>query len=201
MGRGVDEQRPVRFRIDNLSSEDRLLLVSLPYKVAIWVSHAADEGGEDDDKKEMRAMERLLSDLSSEVHVPPFIRQICQGTLDSRDLWDAWADDALHVPEEAARAVALLTPILSETDIKKFRFVLRKIAIRVAEAHGEFNMYDDDESGSIWGGFVTKLKDVVTELVGADDPSPENISPAEKEAINKLLVALRTDQEKASKTK
>lgn len=188
------ERRQKRFRLESLPESEQLILASLPFKVGVWTSHAADEQGDQDDKKEMRALECFLDVLSQGVQVPPVIRQICLKTLEEKPLWDEWAAASMNVPAECQAGLAILAREAEEIDVKRFRMALYKIARTVAEAYGEFNMFDDNTpaSGGL-SGLINRVGDAFAALGGKDDSSPANISPAEEEALRALAAVLKKE--------
>ncbi len=180
-----------RFRMHELPDKERLLLSALPYKVGVFVSHAVDEAGEVDDRKEMKALSSLLKTLSEGLEIPAIVRQICQGALDRQDHWEIWENNSLRTPDECRQAIALLKPRLSEKDLRYFRSALLKIAVAVAEAHGEFDMYDEEEQQTGMGRFFGKIKDAMSQMSGeGGETKADNISPAEQAALDRLSSAL-----------
>jgi hypothetical protein len=73
--------------IDKFTEEERLLLVSLPYRVGMWLSEADDEEGEHDDEQEMEALEEILVNFSGSEAGTPMTREIAGHTLKSREKW------------------------------------------------------------------------------------------------------------------
>lgn len=185
-------------RIDQLPPTDKELVASLPYKVGVWMGQAADEGGDRDDRLEMRALERVLEEFAKGIKVPPFVRQVCGQAIEHRARWSSWADSYMNVPAECRQAIAILKDVegISDRDVRFYRSALRKIAIAVAEAYGEFGMLDEEEGGAEekQGGFLDKIGEAVASFTGADDPSPENISPAEQQALKILVEALTAEE-------
>jgi len=47
--------------LDDISSAERELLVSLPYRVGIFVSKSDEEGGEVSGEQELRALSNILT--------------------------------------------------------------------------------------------------------------------------------------------
>lgn len=184
-------------RIDELSPAEKELVASLPYKVGVWMGQAADEGGDKDDRLEMQALERVLDEFSKGIKVPPFVRQVCSEALERRVRWDSWSSSYMNVPDECRQAVAVLKAVeaINDRDIRFYRSALRKVAIAVAEAYGEFGMLDEESGAEKAGGFLDKLGEAIGAFTGADEPSPENISPAEQEALSALVKALTEEGE------
>ena len=58
--------------LSDFSASELELLVSLPYKVGVYVSHADDEDGEVDDEREMAALESCIKAIASLREDKPF---------------------------------------------------------------------------------------------------------------------------------
>lgn len=170
---------------------DRELLASLPYRVGIWMSQAEDEGGERDDAREMKALEKIFTLLAKEERTPVFVRELLQETLSRRDRWPEWQENSLDILPDCARAINILEAHAGKTDRNNFRRALKKIAASVAGAHGEFGF----EAESAGGGMLARLSG----LLGAGkEKSPDfmNISAAEQDVMRNLVNALRASDDK-----
>ena len=47
-----------------MQPEESLLIIALPYKVGVWMSHTDDVEGELDDEREMKALEHILKSIA-----------------------------------------------------------------------------------------------------------------------------------------
>lgn len=178
--------------LSDFSSTELELLVSLPYKVGVYVSHADDEDGEVDDEKEMEALKGCIKATAGLHQDKPLIADVMRQTLDMRSEWPNWAAQSFNVPRDAQQAVALLSSRVSETELKNYRAALMEVATTVAQAYGEFGEFDDDDtSGGLFGGIVSKITSGLASLGADDDNHPMNISAAEDTAITALREALR----------
>lgn len=135
-------------QLDNLTAEDQELIISLPYRVGIWLSHADDEGGEGDDEQEMATLESILDKIAQTHQRSAFVRDVIGRTVTARDKWPEWEGRVFTIEEDAKKAMSCLVGVLDEKDWKTYRGMLVHIGRSVAESYGEFGEEDaDDEEG------------------------------------------------------
>ncbi len=178
--------------LSDFSDTERELLVCLPYKVGVFVSHADDEDGEIDDEKEMAALEACIKAIVGLHEDKPFTAEVMRQTLAMKENWPQWAAQSWGVPDEVARAVSILRAQASESELKNYRASLMEVAATVAQAYGEFGEFEDeDSSGGLFGGLVGKITGGLAKLGADDDNHPMNISAAEDTALSQLRSALK----------
>lgn len=179
--------------VSDFSASELELLASLPYKVGVFISHADDEDGEIDDEKEIAALEACINAIAGLHEDKPFTAEVMQQTLQMKTEWPRWAEEGIfQTPKYAQQAVVLLQGRASEQELKNYRSSLVQIATTVAQAYGEFGEFDDDDtSGGLFGGIVSKLSSAVASITADDDNQPMNVSAAEDTALAELKAALR----------
>lgn len=174
--------------LSSLEPEDVSLVISLPYRVGVWMSHADDEGGEGDDASEGDALDRIIRKVGKRHESSPFVKETVGETLRRRKEWPSWGENILGVAQECEKALKLLKPVLDKPDFDAFRKVLYQIAATVAEAYGEFG--EDEDSGG--GGLVARLVGSAKNAVSGEKGGEFiNISAAEREALETLEGILR----------
>lgn len=171
-------------KLADFSGVEADLLVSLPFKAGIFVSHAEDEEGEQDDEKEINALQHCIRIIANNPEGDAFVKEVAAETLKSKDQWEAWTEQSFRAPEEARKAATLLTARVPEATFKKYRSALMEIAGAVALAYGEFGMEEDE-------GFFTKIMDRLSRLSHDDKGHPMNTSPAEDSALSALAAAFK----------
>jgi len=177
--------------LSGFSASELELLISLPYKVGVFVSHADDADGEIDDDKEMAALEACIKAIARLHDDKPLTADIMRQSLSMKTEWPRWAAQSFHVPDEARQAVVLLQGHASETEVKNYCAALVEVATTVAQAYGEFGEFDDeDTSGGIFGGLVSKISGTLSSLSADDANHPMNVSAAEDNALAQLKSAL-----------
>ena len=169
--------------LSDMEPEDRGLIIGLLYRAGVWMSHAEDEGGDEDDSRESKALEKIISGLATNKNAPPFVREIARETLNHKKHWPVWEEHSFDILADCEKAVAVLKRTVSKSDAKGYVIAVRKVAKAVAGAHGEFGegLPQDSVMDKIKGflGGQHKVEDFM------------NVSPAEEEALQRLAVALR----------
>lgn len=168
--------------LSTLNDDERKLVVSIPYRVGIWVSYADDEGGENDDQNETKALGKVFKDISRSKNLPPFIADVLDEIESAQDRWPEWEAAASDTLGDCTRVLVLLESRASAADNSNYKKLLKKIAYRVAGAHGEFG--EAEASGGIFARLLKKLKP------SAQAEDFMNISPAEEEALQNLARTL-----------
>ena len=175
--------------ISEFSGSELELLISLPYKVGVFVSYADDEDGERDDEKEMAALEACIKAIARLHEDKPFTAEVMQQTLAMKSEWGNWAAQSFGTPDAAGQAAALLSARASDTEQKNYKAALMEIASTVAQAYGEFGEFEDESEGGL-AGLIGKITGGLSKLSGDDADHPMNVSAAEDSAIEQLRAAL-----------
>ncbi len=174
--------------LGSLLPEESELLIALPYRVGVWMSHADDDDGEGDDAREMKALEGIIKSVAKAHEGSGFVQDVAQEILRLREHWSGWEARSFNILPDCEKVMGVLKGHVNDNDRKAYRAALLQIAETVAQAHGEFGMDAGDDVGA-WGGFLEK---VVNKLKGeGEDAAFMNISPAEDDALNRLSVALQ----------
>ncbi|QQG37018.1 MAG: hypothetical protein HYS17_04440 [Micavibrio aeruginosavorus] len=181
--------------LDGLTKDEVTLLVSLPYRAGLWVSHADDKGQGAGKTHELKTIEGVISRLSEGMIASAFVHEVMQATHVRRDEWPSWSLQTGTVPDEARAVVVLLKRKMMPQDAEAYVQTIMSIAYETAYAFREF-----DRTASIpirlwvglqlaWEAFIrTGNKDYRLE-------SLTNISLAEDEAIAVLAQALTLERE------
>lgn len=176
--------------LSEMNPEERGLLIGLPYRVGVWMSHSDDEAGQGDDIKEMNALESIIRSIARVHEQSAFVQEVARETLARKEKWETWAAHSFDILADCEKAIDILKREVGTGDAKDYRNTLLYIAETVAAAYGEFGMgaHVDEER---LGGFLTKI---IGRFRGEDQEAAfMNISPAEDDALNRLKMALRID--------
>lgn len=176
--------------LESLPPEHRGLIVGLLYRAGVWISHADDEDGEQDDIKEMKALEHVITSIAKVHEKSEFVQDVARRALFFKDKWPVWADHSFDILADCERAMAVLKPVLPEQDLKDYRNTVINIAETVAAAYGEFGVEADE--GALTG-FLGKVVEKLKKPEGAEN-NFMNISPAEQAAIERLKTAMPLPQ-------
>lgn len=134
--------------LQQLPNDDRELLISLPYRVGVWLSHIDDHGGEEADDEEKRALAGIIDGFTRDVFGSEVVQYIMMETLEKKDHWDAWANNTDDIHKDCQRAIDILNEAVEEKEVSAFKRRLIEIAEAVALAFREYDSLD----------FMTKMK-------------------------------------------
>ena len=134
--------------LDDLPHDQKELLISLPYRVGVWLSHCDDEGGDESDEEEKRALASIINGFTRDVFGSEVVQYIMMETLQQQEKWEKWAEDTDHILEDCQKAIDILNEVEDEKEVSAFKQRLIEIAEAVALAFREYDSLD----------FMTKMK-------------------------------------------
>lgn len=181
---GLVYSAPMTF-FDDMKEEDRETIISLPSRVGVWISRADDDKScLRDDKREQAALLAIVEAMAESEKTAPFVRDVMRQALTYRHRWGEWAGRK-NLAEDIRGATTLIGEELSPDVVREYKRALFNIAVTVAGAHHERK---DSSSEALIGEWMQKISDA---LFNPLDRKPENISPAEKAALQKLKAVLK----------
>lgn len=124
--------------LDQLPHDQRTLLVSLPYRVGLYVSQSDESGGDDSDEAEMQALANIITAYSQEVFGAETVQYVISETVRRKGEWDGWSDDLDYVEGECHRAIDILSAAVDEKEVSAFKNHLIEIGESVALAFREY---------------------------------------------------------------
>ena len=175
--------------LTKFSNEELGLIVSVPYRVGVWVSNVDDNtGSKIDDRNERKALEATISALASKSQKLPFAAAIMGEVEKNKAVWPSWdnATSSDVILTDVEKAIIICKEKASAGAVKQYKKTIWQVGIVVAQAYGE-QVDPDNEMhvnrffqwmGSMGGG--AKL-----------GKNPENMSDKEKQALNKLRQILK----------
>ena len=173
-------------RLSDFSTDEIELIASLPYKVGIWISHAEDMDGEDDDEKETKILSTCLRRFAKMQDEGSLLGQVMAESLRREDKWADWADQSYNVLNDIKTALPILRGKANVEEIKSLKRALMEIGTAVASAGGEFAMFNEEKTPGIFSRLISKLSGL-----GRDDSGdPMNVSATEDSALNDLRAVL-----------
>lgn len=179
----------------NMGDAEKFRIVSLPFRVGLWMSLADDVPGGQDDRDELDALERILRVIAKTHDQTPFLQATVHETLKYKKLWKKWRGYNENTLRDTHVALRELLKRRGAEDMKVYRIMLYKIAEAVAAAYNE-NAYDPDkkeEKESFWEGLSSffKTTDMKQRYL--------NISEPEAKALERLKqVMVKSVSKKAS---
>jgi len=177
--------------LNDFPDAGRNLIISLPYIVGVYVSHADDVDGEHDDAREIAALENAIKGIAKLHEGQPLVAEIMRESLAHKDQWSHWEGRMFQAPRLAEEAIALILQVGSETNAKNYRAALMEITSAVAQAFGEFGEFDEEPSKGFFGSVMDKVVGGLSTLSEDDAGHPANISAAENSAIHQLQQAMK----------
>ncbi|PCK00502.1 MAG: hypothetical protein COA45_01600 [Zetaproteobacteria bacterium] len=177
-------------QLSSFSDDDIELIVSLPYRVGMHVSFSEDEEGEQDDEREMRALESCIKEIAKLYEGSELTKEIALEVLRSRDKWESWSQGVFNIEPQCEKAVLVLKAQASEAEVKSYIKMILEIASAVAQAYGEFGEEPAPEKG-FFGKALSRIVGEFSGLSSEDANHPMNVSAAEDSAISSIAVALR----------
>lgn len=169
-----------------LSPADEELLVSMPYRIGLYVSHADVTGGWDAQDSEIQSLTAILRDYSNDFCKTEFSQKVLMDCLASRSKWPSWSYAVDDVPSQIGQIITTLESMLSEKELRGFCDVLIDVGLAVAMAFRE----GGEEQGErpIVREILTRIGTALTEK----DPLEHiNISEEERGALKKLARSMR----------
>ncbi len=175
--------------LSSFSEEERVLILSVPYRVGIWISMSDDnDKTKADDKREMQVLETAISSLAARSKKMPFAALVMDGLKTHKGMWSSWEEHSGEdvVLQDVKKVLSLSQKKISKGELSQYKYAIWQIGIVVAQAFGE-HLDPDNEMHvnnffSWMGSFMGKP---------SLSKNPENMSTAEKIALKKLRVVLK----------
>ena len=166
------------------------LLISVPYRIGIWVSHAEDEDGETDDELEITALENCIREVAKAHDQSGLVNEVGARILSERTQWEDWAGNAFLVLKDCDLVVRALKAHAPADEFKDYKAFLMEIATSVAQAYGEFGLFEEEKKEGGMAGLMKKIVGGFSGLSKANANHPMNVSPAEESVIAELKALL-----------
>lgn len=168
--------------------EDELILISLPYRVGLYVSFADTSGGFEAQEAEMQTLSGILREFAEDFCKSEFSQKVLMESLRARPVWPSWSGSIERVPEQAAHIVKIMETQSDSRALRDFKDVMVEIALSVAMAFREGGNDADAPRLSVFGEFLAKLFGGGQSTLGHG-----NISKSERAALGRLCKAMNYD--------
>ncbi|MFN3701122.1 MAG: hypothetical protein ACK4VI_06335 [Alphaproteobacteria bacterium] len=181
--------------LDELQPQDRALVISLPYRVGIWISHADDTGGEEASLEEKAALANIIDGFTREVFGSEAVQHIMMETLQAKNEWEGWAHNYKTILEDAQKAVDILNEVIDPKEVSAYRQRLFEIAEAVALAFREYDALNLQEKLRIYMTYHVKKITASKKKAQTLRPINEylNVSVKERMHLRKLADVLTLD--------
>lgn len=124
--------------LDQLVPEQRTLLVSLPYRVGLYISQSDTSGGDESDDAEMQALDAIITGYSQEVFGAETVQYIIGETVQRKNEWDSWSANLDGIEHDCYKAIDILSMAVDEKEVSAFKNHLIEIGESVALAFREY---------------------------------------------------------------
>ena len=124
--------------LDQLLPDQRDLLVSLPYRVGLYVSQSDTSGGNESDEAEMQALSSIITAYSQEVFGAETVQYVVGETVQRKSEWKGWSKDLEMLEGECHKAIDILSEAVDEKEVSAFKRSLLEIGESVALAFREY---------------------------------------------------------------
>lgn len=126
--------------LDAMNRDGRDLLVALPYRVGVWMSHIDKTGGESASQEEAKALENIMGGFTQDVFGSEIVQIVMTETLQRKEDWTGpWGENLSNVPQECEKAQAMLKDAgIEEKEVSAYKQRLIEIAEAVALAFREY---------------------------------------------------------------
>lgn len=179
----------VMANLSSFSQEERALIVSVPYRVGVWISNSDDnENSGMDDKRERQALEAAIARLAKAHPTWPFAAAVMSEVQSNKSMWATWGEQIAEdqVLSDVQKAIKICRGKVGKRQIREYKQTVWEMGIVVAQAYGEHidpdnEMHLDRFFAWIWSFFGPPSR----------KKAPENMSPAEKTALKKLRAILK----------
>lgn len=178
--------------LKEFNRDEHDMLVSLPYRVGLWVSSSDATGGTDSDSQEVQALERAINGIVQGMFESAFVHEVMGETFLRKDEWRVWGANVQTVPTDCVAAIKFMQGRLPARDIDAYRHILMQIGLDVARAFREY-----DKSEPLFYRMIRGISIAVDRLFGIMHGEKYvsedllNISYEEDVALNELAKALR----------
>ncbi len=168
-----------------MSHTDREALISLPYRIGLYISRSDLSGGAVAEDAELKVLRAILMEVSEDFCKSEFTQKIILETSANKDKWKEWSGNAgQSVLTDCRHLVDSLTFLIDKYDLNSLKEILVDIAVAVAMAFHEGGAVPKQTSGldRFLGMFTGKKRSAHFANI--------NISVAERKALQQLCAAL-----------
>lgn len=123
--------------LDDLTANEKQVVIALPYRIGLWVSQSDASGGKDSRQEEIKTLCNIIHGFAQEVFGSELLQHIMMATLEAQDRWDRWGSNIDSVPDECRQALSILGKHVDAKDLNAYVVRLMEIAEAVALAFRE----------------------------------------------------------------
>lgn len=180
--------------LSQLSKNEYDLVLGLPYRAGIFVSHADDVEGEQDDEMEVKALLASIKQAKALHQESKLVSEVCDCILSSEVEWERWENEAFHILRTSQHVIEIVKSNFGLDEAKHYRALVMEVSASVARAASELDAFDDwkdEEPEGFFSGMIVKIMGGFSSMSQDDKDHPVNISPAEDSALSQLSALLK----------
>ena len=179
--------------LDNLTDNQRETLVSLPYRVGVWVSKSDNVGGGESDAQELQVLGNIINGFASDMFGSEVVQIIMSDTVRKHAEWPNWARQHSSVPEDCTFALDVIRQYADSKDATAFKNHLMEIGEAVALAFREYDQMGFGEKISLYISYIAvKFRKTPVGRPRRTLREYLSISHAERKALGELAQSLGT---------
>lgn len=180
--------------LGNLSDRDRQILIALPYRVGLYVSHSDATGGDEAEEREIQTLHNIIIEIEQDFCKSEIMQRILIETVANKEQWLQWGRNLDDVPDECLHAADLLVGLVDQqSDVMSVKETLIDIGVAVAMAFRESGNVGYPTESAI-GEAMKSMRNVLARFIPSlrvDERFQHlNISKAERLALIKIHNAL-----------
>lgn len=124
--------------LDQVTRQQRTQIVSLPYRVGLWISESDTSGGEESGAKEMKALASILNGYTEDVFGSEVVQYVMSETVARKSEWKEWGKNLDRVPDECRHVLDMMEERVDPKELSAFKQHLMEIGEAVALAFREY---------------------------------------------------------------
>lgn len=182
--------------LEQFADDDRTMIVSLPYRVGLWLSTVDNTGGRGSQSQELDSLEKIIGNPRPGMFRSAFVHEVMGEVVARKKEWPRWAEQTENVLSDCRRVQLVLNGKVTPRDGDAYRENLVLIGSEVAAAFREADMQQP-----LFAKIGTRIRLSVDKLVGSlrgevyESERLLSISLEEDMALSQLAAALRGDAE------
>jgi len=98
--------------LSKLPQDIQDLVVSLPFRVGLFISESDQTGGDESAEAERKALENIVTFYVEDTVKGEFAHEVMLHTLNNKSKWNDWSENIGKVPEECLHLTYMLKDVI-----------------------------------------------------------------------------------------
>ena len=128
--------------LEKFSEDDRLRIITLPYRIGLWVSAQDETGGIQSNFAEKIAIHEIIEKKSTQtsgMFGSAFVHEVMSDLYLRREEWASWDIDEDALLDDMMQMIKIISQTLSPKDAQEYAQSALRIGRHVALAYREFD--------------------------------------------------------------